>query len=532
MLTDPPSESEDEDDEEEVPARRKRSPPKAKTPAQSRKRKLGTPRRASSGAATSRKSAQTALSTLAKKVLDPTEDKETSLFAALLNCLADQGDKKKTKRANVEKDTLYSAQLGNIARQLVEQHESDPNKAQIDLLNLIFRSIGGSMEVLLSASTTDLENLSNEEWEDTFTNLTSAMQLTPNDQILLRADPLGSHATVGIREYRKMYREFWYILGGVILSNNSGTAPKNDDDSDDEEEEEEPEALATSRFQIETSREVLLRVVEISGVGQPDIRAAACIAIYQLSTAMLERTLELKAKLQVANRQLAVAKRNKSTVKAKALKDQVSSWKRTIAELEAMVNDHVMNDSVFNRKYRDGNEHIRADSLEALSRFTTLRPDLYLNSKYLKYFGWMLSDKQAIVRRQAVSGLLTPFQQKAPRSLANRASSPKIDLKSAMNAVFERFMKRLTDTVLDVDNVVQEKAMALLLCLLKEGFLDELEDNSIWDQINTRALATNTTMTARRDALYFVMEQLDAFDSGATKNESVMVERIDGLSKW
>ena len=38
------------------------------------------------------------------------------------------------------------------------------------------------------------------------------------------------------------------------------------------------------------------------------------------------------------------------------------------------------------------------------------RPDIFLNGKYLKYFGWMLSDKAECIRIAALKALNLPFK--------------------------------------------------------------------------------------------------------------------------
>ena len=54
--------------------------------------------------------------------------------------------------------------------------------------------------------------------------------------------------------------------------------------------------------------------------------------------------------------------------------------------------------------------------------------------------------------------------------------------------------------------------MKLLVSLLRNAFLDEVEDEKMWNQINLLALASNTSAEVRKNALYFIMEQLEAFD--------------------
>ena len=55
-----------------------------------------------------------------------------------------------------------------------------------------------------------------------------------------------------------------------------------------------------------------------------------------------------------------------------------------------------------------------------------------------------------------------------------------------------------------------------------------------WSQINNRAVAADTSPAVRRDALYFVLEQLEAFDEGEedSDEEDVVAAAIVMLRGW
>eukprot|EP00804_Cyclotella_cryptica_P015054 CCRYP_000638-RD/>CCRYP_000638-RD protein AED:0.18 eAED:0.18 QI:0/0.75/0.6/1/0.75/0.6/5/233/1090 len=144
----------------------------------------------------------------------------------------------------------------------------------------------------------------------------------------------------------------------------------------------------------------------------------------------------------------------------------------------------------------------------------------------LLYFGWMLHDKSPHVRSAALSGLLAPFRavkrlaEGKPRESGDEhLMIEKIDL-SAMEHVVSKFLKRIAESVIDVDGEVQEVAMELMLELLKGGFLDDVEDDELWNLVNCRALATDASPKVRRDALSFVLEQLEPFDEAEEGKES------------
>jgi cohesin complex subunit SA-1/2 len=224
----------------------------------------------------------------------------------------------------------------------------------------------------------------------------------------------------------------------------------------------------------------------------------------------------------------------------------MDSIKRTRVHLQEIVMSSII-PGVFMHRFRDADMFICAASLKALSRMTLQRPDLFMMDKYLKYFGWMTSNKAACVRVASLAGLCAPFEA-LKESTKSRKSS--IDIR-AMENVVRKFLPRIANCVVDVNLSVQEHAMSLVLSLLREGIFDEVENDNIWIQINLQALEPNTTPRVRRDALYFVMDQLKAFDddvdpktvqkcdrsidksaSLAQSSELMIVQRLDALASW
>lgn len=228
--------------------------------------------------------------------------------------------------------------------------------------------------------------------------------------------------------------------------------------------------------------------------------------------------------------------------------------------------------------HSDSNEHIRTMCISSLSRMTLQRPDIFLTDKYLKYFGWMMHDKDPLVRAAALDGLLQPFH--AVQNTVEGKSRPvgdenlmieKIDL-STLEHVVAKFLPRIVDAVMDREGSVQEVAMSLMLVLLKGGFLDEVNDDTLWDQTNQRCLAedavsngwvvgfvatyivncqsyplTGNLLTplscpiqppnVQKNALYFIIEQLEAFDDGgenekAAPNEHKRAQQLDAIASF
>lgn len=479
---------------------------------------------AKSGGSKNKRSIQAALSALAKKVLDPSETPQTSLMAALLDSAKPTPDLDSSSiRSSTSRPvTMYTAQLVSVARRLLQDHE--PNSMHIQLLNLLFRSVGGSYQTNIKDGT-DLEELDDNEWDNLVTEVVQVMR--DSDLELLTANP---DDKLGTREYRAIYHEFWYRLGTVILS----FTPVGQVD-DQEGPTASSSNFTSNRFQVELMRDLISRMTELVLVGQPDLRAAATTAVWELAKASTERTVELTAKLDTAQRQHTASKGQSR--KLQALEHSMDTWKRHKTELEVVVEEAVIQ-GVFIRRYRDSNPHIRRESLDALRDLILLRPDIFLKDKYLKYLGWMASDKDATVRLAALKGLLAPFkynQDKRPTSL-------QFDVQSMQN-VCRKFLPRIADCTDDSQSLeVQEISMELIVKLANEGFLDDWDDDAGWDRLNLKALDATSTHTVRKNALYLILDQLDCFDdaghdarsrtSVTPLSERQLIVRIEAVARW
>lgn len=450
---------------------------------------------------------------IAKKVLtNDTETPELSLLASLLYA------KRRSKDST-------GTDVRKIAQNVFDDIQKDANHAHIDLLNLIFRSVGGRFDHLLDYGI-NLDTLPEEDLASSIQLIVEDMKETPADSILLCADPEGAmgsrvagnqRSKAAMKEYRQIFQQFWYELGTLFV------------DALNNENSGKPEVDL-----VEIANSLVARLTDLVYIGVPDIRAAVAIAIYQIALALLEGTVLFQNKLKMANRQLQSAKRVRASPasrKANALEQQVKQLEEAISSLEDLVKEDVIN--VFLKRYRDKNEHIRAESLKALSSFSLIRPDIFLCSNYLKYFGWMLSDKNANVRTAAVMGFLAPFRGNKRLEEDETAihMSSKIEIGSMTSAI-KKFIARLADCIIDVDMGVQEVASELLLFLVQKDLFDDIDNDNMWYQINSRAISPDASLTVRRNSLYFIMEQLQPFDSSATDPDTEAVERIRALVQW
>jgi len=482
---------------------------------------------------------QTALTKLRKKVMDSkTETPDKSLLAAIFMAVTpkpksiyEDNDEEEANATVVQypqtfQATRYTPLLEPICRKLLQQYQTNPNQVHVALLNLVFRSVGGTFETCLKRDDI-IDEMDDDQWETTVTSIVDDMRHTSPDSILTCACPQGAvtmndptkhHAAQA--EFRRILDHFWYLLGTLGLASTTSSE------------------MATV-FDVERIRDLCLRMMELCGAGQPDLRSSAAVAVLQLGLAACDATLELQTRLVTAQRQLAAAKatKTKTNAKQKALQTTVTALERSHEELEQLVMQTII-PGVFIKRYRDSNPYIRATCLDSLLQMMLKRPDWLLRDTYLKYFGWMMSDKDATVRKtalRALSGFFKVADQQGEDSKKSKTyhELQTIDL-TKLQKVVHKFIPRMADCVIDVNQQVQEKAMSLLLALNQHGLTDDVEDDGIWNKINLRALAPDTTPNVRRDALYFVLEQLEDFDEENTKNlqERQKVNQIDAIATW
>ena len=466
--------------------------PKRKSPSKARVRN-STPKAAHVTPAKQPKKGKT------KKTTDHTRRAVLNTMAAMRRKLLTENETGKNSllAGLLETETSPS----KVARRIAQDFSKDPTKAVDELAQLIFRSVGGGAEI----PETDWEHCSEDELSELLGHVVKGMEATPQDQVLLHLMNVDSNsraAAVG-REFRTLYEEFWRQLGAVILIEGLGV--------DDEDED-------TSSAEV--IKTIMERLINLAHVGVTDIRAAATLALYQMGLALVERTVDLDNKLTTARRQLEAAS-NQARKKA-ALTSQVESYEQEKDLLNEAIQGTVIS-AVFMKRYKDINPQIRVFSIEMLSKFMILNPEVFLKNIFLKYIGWLLSDKDALVRDCAVRCFKAPIVSDLDSD----------DVKQAMEGAVTKFLPRLCDCVLDVDTSVQESTMELFVTLMKKGYLDRLDDDSKWDQLNLRALATDASPKVRYHALMFVIEQLESFDQANSRDlERSAVEKLRALVQW
>ncbi|KAI9097007.1 hypothetical protein DFS34DRAFT_130683 [Phlyctochytrium arcticum] len=166
----------------------------------------------------------------------------------------------------------------------------------------------------------------------------------------------------------------------------------------------------------------------------------------------------------IANRQLqAEQKRNTKgqNAKQKQTEKRVSDLHGKKIKLEMFLND--IFDSVFVHRYRDTDAIIRAECIRDLGWAIFKFPDVYLDAQYLRYIGWLLSDKTPSVRLEALKSLARLYQ---------RAES----MVSGLRAFTERFRPRLLEMAIrEKETSVRHEAVKVISLIAEAGLIDDAD---------------------------------------------------------
>ncbi|PBP17086.1 STAG domain-containing protein [Diplocarpon rosae] len=167
------------------------------------------------------------------------------------------------------------------------------------------------------------------------------------------------------------------------------------------------------------------------------------------------KEIENAAKVQ---RQLDAESRSKGANKARLadFKKRVKTNGDNKAFIESRISGFF--DSVYTHRYRDVDPRIRIECAEAMGTWMLTLPDVFFDGSYLRYMGWMLSDIHGPMRLEVVKQL-----QKLMKSL-----NP-----GGLRHFVERFRPRMIEmAVRDSEPSVRAAVVELMDSIRQEGMLE------------------------------------------------------------
>lgn len=158
---------------------------------------------------------------------------------------------------------------------------------------------------------------------------------------------------------------------------------------------------------------------------------------------------------------------SKSKSKLNSLKSIVQSYQSQKSTLIEYF-DEITN-IVIGHRYRDIDPIIRQDCIKYISQAMVIYPDYFLNAKFLRYFGWLLSDPNNQVRLEVTKNLLKFYK-------SSNFNSIQVGLKQFTQRYKPQLIKMIK---IDSDNTIKLNLANIYCELLKIGFLDDIDNQEI-----------------------------------------------------
>ncbi|KAL7689157.1 putative armadillo-like helical, stromalin conservative domain, cohesin subunit Scc3/SA [Plasmopara halstedii] len=245
------------------------------------------------------------------------------------------------------------------------------------------------------------------------------------------------------------------------------------------------------------------------------IRHTATFAVLSLSNALVSSASKNSEQLAIVKRQFDAEVKspisssgtgNSPNIrKLSHLKDSKTFYENRSKQLLKLIN--LIFTGVVVRRYRDVMPEIRVVTIQCLGHWIITLPDQFLKDNFLKYLGWLLSDKSALVRLEVVEILCELYE--------NDAFTDRLTLFTA------RFLPRYLELCNDVDDAVVEQCIHLLIAVDKHSLISsEIELQSV------EKLVFDTEHEAiRKAAAEFVCLQYDAFGVAVSKTKNAKLKK-------
>ncbi|XP_061690810.1 cohesin subunit SA-1-like isoform X7 [Syngnathoides biaculeatus] len=192
----------------------------------------------------------------------------------------------------------------------------------------------------------------------------------------------------------------------------------------------------------------------LTGLSDSQVRAfrhtSTLIAI-KLMSGLVEVVVAVSLQLQTVQWRYRLeegkSKEAQDSERLEDLKGTISELLENKEELSSMMNATFR--GIFVHRYRDRVVAIRAACIEELGVWIRTDPEGFLNDGCIKYLGWMLNDKESVVRLQCVRILRLLYQEKG--------------FIGRLELFTSRFKKRILNMVMDKDYEVAVEVVKLLL---------------------------------------------------------------------
>ncbi|KAJ3053350.1 hypothetical protein HK097_004488 [Rhizophlyctis rosea] len=209
---------------------------------------------------------------------------------------------------------------------------------------------------------------------------------------------------------------------------------------------------------------LLVWLVPMSSSTLRPLRHTSAAVALIMHSALCDIAREVEHEWRMANRQLAAEEKKggarKSRGGANQREEQLRATSEELHSKKMQLERHLQDlfDSFFVHRYRDINPVIRVECIRELGSWIEKFPDYYLDPTYLRYIGWLLSDKVADVRQEALRSLGRLYAVES--------------LRHGLRPFTERFKDRII-TMACRDAAVRTEAVITVRRIADAGLLDE-----------------------------------------------------------
>lgn len=360
-------------------------------------------------------------------------------------------------------------QVTNAITAWRNRFESSRTACQSELINFILIAAGAQREWI--RQDVNLEEL---EPVEVYEELTDMIQELKETQAV-SSIPLSSSGKQKVqRQFKERYIAFWESFVVVLLPFES-----------------------SSELHVQTLKSVIHIMMCFSSLPLSNIRFAITLALLTISRKLQQIIVMVRERTELTLRQYeAQEKVSRKSAKFKTFSTMKDECETLLSNLNEMSEE--IYTTIFVHRYKDCNEDVRELCANHLGMWIVIDPHSLYSDEYIKYLGWMCSDRAAAVRR-AVLGALNAL-------LDHESHVPKLT-----NFV-ERFVERFIEMAVgDADDEAAVKAVSLLRRLQHHALLDDVSEEAL-DLVDDVVFDSGTSFVHRREALAFVFDHTEGFD--------------------
>ncbi|KAG9070787.1 hypothetical protein KI688_008327 [Linnemannia hyalina] len=233
---------------------------------------------------------------------------------------------------------------------------------------------------------------------------------------------------------------------------------------------------------------LLTWTISLSSTTFRPFRHTAAVVALNLVMSLAEFASEIQEELNVTNRQLATNQRQKATAtKIKQLEKKVAQGQTRKVQVLEWINEIFV--SVYVLRWRDVDPLVRSDCVRELGQWMIAYQDHFVTSSYLKYLGFVLSDKAAAVRLEALKVLAKLYE------IDNQPT--------ALRQFTARFTDRFVEMAIgESDTSARLGAIKVATLVHRHGQLEEE------DQVKLSALIFGANAKVRKGIAKFVKARI------------------------